>query len=249
MTKKILIDGDSIAYKAGFAENLNLMYTTINNTMQRIFNDCQSKDYELYIEEYRVPKTNFRKNVYEQYKVRPPSKCQYLAEARMYLTFSWNARIVDGIESEDKVTQRAYELGKDNCIVACIDKDLLCNPLTFYNYDEKNKLGNGLGVSIPAGTIYTVSEDEATLHLWRQVCTGDKVDNIPGVPGVGKVTACNVVDDPHIAALQAAHLYKFNEFTYDYFIMNYNLIKIRGDTNTDVEYPLTREQYESNTGV
>lgn len=247
MTKKILIDGDSIAYKAGYAESLTLCYQVINNTMARIFKDCNSKDYEIYVEEFRKPKSSFRRQIYSQYKTRKPQdKCRFLAEAKMYLTFTWHARVVDIFESEDRVVRRAFELGPENCIVACIDKDLLCQPLTFYNYDEKNSLGKGLGVEIPAGTIYTVSKDEATLHLYRQMLAGDTVDTVPGVKGIGKVNACKLVDDASIAALQAAQVYCENGLSYEDYLLNYNLLKIREENTTDILKPISEQQFRDN---
>jgi hypothetical protein len=241
MKRIALIDGDSIAYMAGISFSKGEMKASIDYKINQILNDTNADYYELYIEDWVKTKTNFRIKLFQKSKLHKKTqsykgnregaaKPKFLDEAREYMVKSWNANVVRNIESEDRVIARAYECKQMHPIICHIDKDLLQHPLEYYNYNT--------------GKTCTLTLEEATLNLWRQVCTGDATDNIPGIPKVGKVKAGKAITDWELAHLQAAQLYASKDLCYDYFIEQYNLIYIRHTTSTRVLKPITKKQYQ-----
>jgi hypothetical protein len=226
---KVLIDGDSIAYKAAVcaADNPRMMRQVIDKEVCTIMAECETTDYELWIEN-PLSKNIFRNEiaVTKKYKGNRDGleRPTLLLEAKEYMVGWWNAHVTDVFEAEDMVVRRAYQEGLQNVVVAAVDKDLLGHPFTFYNYRT--------------GEHFTVEEEEAECNLWRQVATGDSTDNIPGIPGVGKVKA------GHIQNMRdCVMLYKRYRLTYRYFVEQYNLIYIRKENTTDVLYPLGKIEW------
>lgn len=94
---------------------------------------------------------------------------------RDFLLRECNAEMVEGIEADDKLV---IEWGRNpqNTVVATIDKDLSTVPgITLYNWKHK--------------TLTTISTEEANLNFYKQILTGDTIDNIPGVKGLGPAKA------------------------------------------------------------
>lgn len=125
---------------------------------------------------------NFRYDIYSQYKANrdPDSKPVHIAEIKKYLVERWGALVVDGEETDDRVSWLQCTMPVETCIVS-IDKDLLNTPGWHYNYDT--------------GELFEVSEQDAELHFARQLLTGDSTDNIPGLPRVGKKTAEKILPE------------------------------------------------------
>jgi hypothetical protein len=235
-SKVVLIDGDSIAYKAGYATSVEEAQVSVNKQIGRILTNCGTNKYELYLEEWRGDKNIFRGYIAEtkSYKGNrkggklPPN----LLSAREHLLNIYHAKVQTKYESEDMCLIRAYEIGIDKVIVAYIDKDLLQYPLTFYNYNKE--------------TMVTLTEEEALFNLWAQVLTGDSVDNIPGLRGYGPVKASRALNgfEERDYPIAVAEHYIRNSQSYLYFIEQYNLVKLRNKRDTEVWYPITQEQWD-----
>ncbi len=101
----------------------------------------------------------------------------YFNEIRDYLVENWHAQVISGEEADDAVGIRYTHCTKyySEPILVHIDKDINNVPGVHYNPDTK--------------TMYLVSQAEATHHFYSQILIGDKIDNIPGVPGCGPQTA------------------------------------------------------------
>lgn len=246
MSTVALIDGDSIAYYAGSSSTEEECDYAVDFKISQIISATEATKYELYIEEWRKPKNNLRDKFFdlsEEYvkdhdykgnrrgKQPPP----FLNRARERMVKNWEAQVLEGYESEDMVIIRAFEVQEKFDPVIChIDKDLLQYPLKYYNYNT--------------GRLSALRPATAALNLWRQVCTGDMTDNIPGIPKIGQVKAKKAVVEADTAKYEAAKLYKSKGLSYDYFIEQYNLIKIRDIRTKDKLFPLTLEEWEQLDG-
>ena len=83
------------------------------------------------------------------------------------------------MEAEDKVGILAYAAKNRDHIIVSQDKDLKNIPGWHYNpVNEK---------------LWYTTLQEANHHFWCQVLTGDRVDNILGIPGVGDKTALKIL--------------------------------------------------------
>jgi len=216
----LLIDGDSLAYMAGAGANLEDVEDIVDVYMDRILNKSWDSRYELYIEARSSrPKNIFRNHVAitRPYKGnRAPAKPEHLDYAKAYMIGKWKATVQTHVESEDVVLMRATELGKDNFMIVTIDKDLRQMPGQFYDYRKDET--------------YRVSEEEARLNFWGQVLTGDPVDNIPGLPGVGPKKAAGVLrkskNDELSLATAVATEYQKAGFNYAYFVEQCRLLRL-----------------------
>lgn len=137
-------------------------------------------------------KSNFRFPLatIKPYKYGRPDKPLYYREVRDYLIDCWAATELTGYEADDGLG--IYADGE--CILSHIDKDINMIPgkhlnwLTGETYEctdpgnltlqKKNKLkGGGLK------------------FFYAQMLTGDSVDAIPGVGGIGPVRACKLLNE------------------------------------------------------
>ena len=127
---------------------------------------------------------NYRKAIMASYKSgRVDKPAAFLNLQRWFLSHYTDEVVsIDGIEADDVVSILGWwgwENDKDVVLVH-IDKDLDQVPGRHYNPDK--------------GKHYEISEDEAFRNLMVQVLSGDSTDGIPGIVGVGKVTARNHID-------------------------------------------------------
>lgn len=99
-----------------------------------------------------------------------------------YLRKRFHVVVSEDEEADDVLgyTQYAtWETDPFGSVICSIDKDLDMIPGLHYNFrDEKS---------------YVVMPEDADWYFWKQMLTGDTVDNIPGVPGVGPKTAQHVL--------------------------------------------------------
>jgi 5'-3' exonuclease len=101
---------------------------------------------------------------------------------REYMMERYGAVVSDGCEADDLLSIKQtelLELGIDSCICT-IDKDLDMVPGFHYNYVSRER--------------YYVDEVDSQVYFWRQMLTGDTVDNIPGVKGIGKKGAEKLIE-------------------------------------------------------
>jgi hypothetical protein len=177
-----LVDSDFLIYRIGFAvkddEPLEYALATAKQAVHNIW-ERFGKEGKLFL----TGKNNFRDKIatIQTYKGNrdPANKPKYYTELREYLIKYQGAEVIDGMEAEDEVGILQYEnKDKSTCIVG-VDKDLDMIPGWHYN-------------PVKETTVY-IPIAEANETFWKQVLTGDRVDNILGIPGMGPKTAEKVV--------------------------------------------------------
>jgi len=106
---------------------------------------------------------------------RTQPKPEYYQQLRDYVCDKYGAIVVNGMEADDAVGLAQTE---DTCIIGT-DKDLL--QISGNHYHPKHDRHE------------YINEREAFRNFALQLLTGDSVDNIPGIPGVGPVTAKKIL--------------------------------------------------------
>ena len=177
---KVIIDGDQMIYACGFAsegEPLSHTLRLLKNKLEQIMSDCQTNEYELFIE----GKGNFREAVSLDYKGnRTARKPLAFNDCIDYLKREWGAVQVEGMETDDMVSILLWndyiKNGKDKAtiILSSVDKDLLNTPGWHYNPNTRDKRW--------------ISERQAERHFWFQMLAGDRVDNVTGLPRCSRQT-------------------------------------------------------------
>jgi len=179
-----LIDGDMLCYRVGFAcehEKESVAHFTIHDFITDILMDL---DKVVSVEVFLTGKDNFRYDiaVTEPYKGNRSGKPKpvHLQSLRQYLIDEWGADVSEGQEADDSIAIRATELGEDAVIVS-LDKDF--DQLTGWHYNFVKK------------DLYNVEQSDADLNFYSQFLTGDRIDNIIGVKGIGVVKAGKLLKD------------------------------------------------------
>jgi len=166
----------------------------VNKMITSICKGSKADEYVVYLS----GDDNFREQtaVTHKYKGnRTAKKPEYYDKIREHLIKYHNGIVTQGIEADDamgigqwKDYQGAQELSqsmqweKDICttIICTIDKDLDMIPGWHYNW-KKDKL-------------YWVEEEEGMLFFYQQLLTGDTIDNIIGLKGIGPVKAKKILE-------------------------------------------------------
>lgn len=205
MTKRpilYLLDGSSYIYRAFFAlphlssasglpTNASLGFT---NMLLKMLKD-KSPEYMAVIFDAKGP--TFRHELYESYKItRPPmpynlsSQIPYIKEIVEGLNISMLE--LEGYEADDIIATICKEMENKEYKVIVItgDKDLfqlVSKNVTLWD-SMKNKV---------SGIVEVKERFEIEPHQIPDVMglTGDSIDNVPGIPGIGEKTAIRLIKE------------------------------------------------------
>lgn len=181
-----LIDGDILTYRIGFAaqdSTEGIVRARVDSFMSDLllYNaDCD--DFEGYL----TGSGNFRHDVAVTAKYKGNRKAArpvHYDFIRDYLSSEWAFHMVEGQEADDAIGIEAYRRfseGDLNYLICTIDKDLDMIPGKHYNFVKNIR--------------YEVDEKQAIKWFYTQILTGDRIDNIMGLKGVGPVKAARIIE-------------------------------------------------------
>jgi DNA polymerase-1 len=138
------------------------------------------------------PKANWRKDVFPDYKANRKDSVRplLLDILKDYLRSNYDAFHWDRLEADDVLgilnTEPQGYGGKR--ILVGKDKDFKTVPGSYHRLKDFTPSGNPV--------VQEITPWQAQrFHLW-QTLAGDAVDGYPGCPGIGKVTADRILDNP-----------------------------------------------------
>jgi hypothetical protein len=173
-----LIDGDIIVYRVGFASE-DVDQSICKARVDSFINDLMIGAEVITAQGWittAVSQLNFRSQIAKTlpYKGnRTASKPKYYDFIRSYLC-SIGFKIAINNEADDEISIEASQ-NRDEVVICSIDKDLRQVPGWHYNFVTKK--------------MDYVEDEEGNRNFYTQILTGDRVDNIPGVGGIGPVKA------------------------------------------------------------
>lgn len=181
-----LIDSDIICYRVGYTTNDDSESVALD-TLDSFITDLivhedliDIMDFEYYL----TGKTNFRFDiaVTQPYKGNRSKRDKpvHLQALRQRLIDTWGAKVSEGQEADDDMALRQYELGDDSIIIS-LDKDLDMVPGWHYNFVKYTK--------------YYTTPEQGLYLFYKQVLTGDQVDNIKGATRIGPKKAEKILAD------------------------------------------------------
>lgn len=175
--KKALFDCDIVVYRVGFAsEDVEEKFAIARTTElvhDVLFFRLECDNYQLYISGKGNYRTDIAKTAPYKGNRKDMKKPVHYEAIRNHL-MDMGATLVEGMEADDAIAIEATRLG-DNCIIVSIDKDLDQVKGHHYNF-VKNEA-------------YYITEEEGLKNFYKQILTGDRVDNIIGIKGCGPVKA------------------------------------------------------------
>jgi len=212
---KAYIDMDIVAYRCAasceptktkeFREPLDLAIRRADELLHRILIETDADEYIGWLS----GSENFRKLLYPQYKahrdlIRRP---EFLQPCREFLVNEWGAKLTSGYEADDAIGI-AYD-GRG--VVCTVDKDLLQLAGRHYNFvtfEWKD-----------------VSDLQADQYFWESMLIGDRADNVPGIPGIGKAKAPRILGGLSPSEMRDRVKELYLDYDMD-FTLNYNLLHI-----------------------
>jgi len=193
-----LIDADVVAYRIAFGcqdEPEKVAIAKVSEFLEElVFTYTDVDDCEGYL----TGKQNYRFDIAKTapYKgTRVSEKPKHLGIIRQYMIDAWAFSVQEYQEADDAIGIRAYSLGEEDYVICSIDKDLDNIRGKHYNFVKNEH--------------YTITEEVAIKNFYRQVLTGDRVDNVPGLAGIGPKKAdkilkdCSTEEDLYKAVLEA----------------------------------------------
>jgi len=184
--RKVLIDGDILAYRSAFATQDKLpkdaeekFETLLDYILEQCLDFPTPDQYVVFL----TGRGNFRNDVAKSHiykgNRKNVDKPIHLSHVRQYAIEKFNAIVSEGEEADDLIAIAATQIGP-SAIVASIDKDMMQIPCKHYNFGR--------------GEWYTVNEWDGLKFFYTQILTGDTADNIIGLHRVGPKTAEKMLD-------------------------------------------------------
>lgn len=198
----------------------------------------------VYCDEYLMAvkgPNNFRNLLYPEYKLNrhaDPNKQNLFVPVLRKLAVAQDfATEAIGREADDLMriwAEQALE-ANDDYIICSIDKDLKCIPGKHYLMHKKE--------------LITISKEQATRHYYEQLLKGDPTDNIPGVPRVGEVKACKILESFNTELefqeqVVDQYIRAYQDQWYEYLMSNGKMIylqKTESDYFTCKDWPVVKD--------
>jgi hypothetical protein len=180
---KALVDADLLVYRFGFASEGDPAEFALAR-LSEFLDNLSLGDGIDEVWGYLTGKGNFRKEIavtapYKGNRVAPkPYHFQLLRE---YMERAWGFEVIEGMEADDAIGIEAYRNEPDETLIVSIDKDLNMIRGHHFNFVKEER--------------YYVTEEEAIRNFYLQILTGDKVDNIIGLAGIGPVKSKKLLVD------------------------------------------------------
>ena len=118
---------------------------------------------------------------------------------REYLIKNYNTKVITTLEADDALAI-THVYNPNNTVVCSLDKDLLQVPGKHYRWKDQQKI--------------IINEYTGAYNLFIQMLMGDRIDNIPGIPGFGMIKSKRVLDNNNRTI---EGLYNLVEDAYDRF--------------------------------
>ena len=205
-------DANSYAVKHGIDKSLitkKVIPSPVSHALQNVKQSlleiseaCGSHDGSIYL----TGKGNYRHEtgVSHVYKGNrdPDHKPVHYQAIIDYLIKQWDAKVIDGMEADDamgiaqcSINKNKNISKKDTPIICTIDKDLDMIPGWHYNFRKQHK--------------YFTTVEQSDYFFYKQMLTGDRVDNIIGIHGIGDKTAHKLLVNKSTEEMEATIMRKY----------------------------------------
>jgi hypothetical protein len=129
---------------------------------------------------------------------RKPEKPFHFDNLTAYMKSQYDTRVAEGMEADDLMS--VMQMQSDGATVICTrDKDLRMIPGWHYGWECGAQPEYHMRWVSHGGSLELTEKGKLVgtgmMFFYSQLLTGDAVDNIPGLPGVGPAKAYNLLKD------------------------------------------------------
>lgn len=171
---------DAKVWSRKVVEPLENAIFLVDNILAKLSDRFSTSDLDIWLS---PPVGNFRERiaVTQKYKGNRDTQTRpkHYKGLHKHLVEKYGAKYAEGQEADD-----ALGIGAtlhSGAVLVSNDKDLDQIPGQHYNWVEEN--------------VYKINKKEGTINFYSQVLSGDTSDNIPGLSGVGPITARKMLRD------------------------------------------------------
>jgi DNA polymerase-1 len=162
-----------------YTEPVSFAIQAMQTALNGIFDTLQCDVQTIYLSQGEC----FRHTFYPEYKAnrKDAPKPTHYEKLRQHLLGKWGAVEIDELEADDLcgISSCADQTKGETPVIVTVDKDLDMIPGWHYNWVKQH--------------LYEVTKEQADRTFFQQVLTGDMVDNIPGLKGIGPVKAAKML--------------------------------------------------------
>lgn len=189
---KIYIDGDMLAYRAAFSNEVETrwendiwtLHTDVRASLAYFDDFIESMLWKFDTDSYSLvfsSETNFRYDLFPAYKENRKNKRKPLALGEIISSVESRHCFMrkEGIEADDLIGIMCTQ-APEKSIAISGDKDFATLPITWYNFLQNE--------------LTTRTKEEARRYHLIQTLTGDATDGYAGLKGVGPKTAVKLLD-------------------------------------------------------
>ena len=182
-----IVDGDVLIYRACYKsikDNLDVT-KTFDNIYKEVKDEIQCDEYSLHVSGHG----NFRKKLNQQfinYKGKRKDKPENFIMCKDYVTKKYKPTTVNLFEADDTASVEATSYLKNG------------QPYILITVDKDWQMIGGMFYSLMHKYIKAISKFESCEFLHTQLLTGDSVDNIPGIQGIGIVKATKILKNKNL---------------------------------------------------
>jgi len=188
---------------------------------------------------------NYRDDLFPLYKqsvsrvAGRKKRLDHSGDAKAYIGQLDNCVIVDNIEADDLLGHWATQLVGESVVIS-VDKDLRQMEGTFFN--PHKRVGG-----VYAEEYAVVSREGGNLFFLEQMLSGDSMDNIPGLPGVGSKTAKKWIEEADDVPTMVVDKYKekFEDDWEHHFLINGKLLFIQREPDQHFTFKLFEEMFDA----
>lgn len=226
LKKRILIDGDIIAYRASSSVQRDIDWGDGLWTCHAFLSDAVVQFRSLLDSILENPvlegdkevifcfsdDKNFRKELCPTYKANRASRRKPTCYRALidYIKKNYQSKQFENLEGDDVIGILATD-NADNSVIVSMDKDMKTIPGKFFNFNTNE--------------ISVISEDEAVYWHMYQTLTGDITDGYTGCPTYGPVKAKRLLDsvEPKEYYKVVIDAYKKQGLSYEDFLLQARL--------------------------
>lgn len=217
--KKLLIDADYLIYGIGFScEDVHEKFAKsrlVETLEDLVYIHLKADSYEAFLTGKQNYRYDIAKTVPYKGNRKDAKKPKHYDALREHMITRLGAVVIEGQEADDEVAIRMTK-EPDEYLLVGVDKDLRQIPGWHHNPRT-------------ATTDY-VTDFEGYKSFCTQLLTGDRVDNIPGLEGVGPVKASKALKNAKTREdllRQAFKVYVEKEHGIEYFTEQGQLLWLR----------------------